>query len=59
MRVIKEMKIEAEGWADWREASRQTLQRVLDEHMRSRQKEYLERVTLLGGSDRRNSTSTG
>jgi transposase-like protein len=54
MRVIKEMKIEAEGWADWREASRQTLQRVLDEHMRSRQKEYLERVTLLGGSDRRN-----
>ena len=54
MRVIKQMRIEAEGWADWREASRQAIQRVLDQHMRGRQKEYLERVTLLGGADRRN-----
>lgn len=54
VRVIKQMRIEAEGWADWREAGRQALQRVLNEHMKSRLDEHLERMVLLGGSDRRN-----
>jgi transposase-like protein len=52
--VIKRMKIEAEGWSDWREASRGVLQRLLNEQMKDRQKEYLKEVALRGGSDRCN-----
>lgn len=55
VRVIKEMRIESEGWAtDWREAGRQALQAVLNQHMQASRDRHLERVTLEGGSDRRN-----